>query len=100
VTATCDPWRYNASETVVVLNAATAEQTAMLSNSGRLSVVPKVEIINADVTLRFGADAEERSWALSPGDYLLGEIYLKTGSWPIRYSGAGQIRLTYREAVL
>ena len=40
------------------------------------------------------------TWALSPGEYLLGDIYLKSGSAPLTYSGAGRITLTYREAVL
>lgn len=100
VTATCDPWRYNNSETVVGLIATTAEQTVSLKNTGRLSVVPNITVTGGDVRLVFNANGEERSWALSPGEYLLADIYLKTGSVPLRYSGTGQITLRYREAVL
>ena len=100
VMATCDPWRYNNSETVVGLIATTAEQTTSLINTGRLSVVPNIMVTGGDVRLVFQANGEERSWALSPGEYILSDIYLKTGSAPLRYSGTGQITLRYREAVL
>ena len=100
ITATCDPWRYNNSETVVGLIATTAEQTASLINTGRLSVVPNITVTGGEVRLVFRANGEERTWALSPGEYVLSDIYLKNGSAPLRYSGAGQITLRYREAVL
>lgn len=100
VTATCDSWRYNTSETVVGLLATDTEQTVALINSGRLSVVPNIKISEGSVTLRFTVGTEDRTWALSPGDYMIADIYLKTGSAPLRYSGTGQILITYREAVL
>jgi hypothetical protein len=100
VTATCDPWRYNNAETVVALTATATEQVASLINDGRLSVVPRITITGGAVTLKFGTGTEERTWTLSPGEYTLADIYLKTGAAPLRYSGAGRIVLTYREAVL
>ena len=100
VTATCDPWRYNNSETVVGLIADATAQTTSLINTGRLSVVPRITVEGGLVNLVFNTGAEERTWALSPGEYILSDIYLKTGSHPLRYSGYGQITLTYREAVL
>jgi hypothetical protein len=100
VSATCDPWRYNAAETVVALAATAAEQTVALINSGRLSVVPSIKVSGGDVHLTFNDGAKTQTWALGPGDYLLADIYLKTGSAPLRYSGTGQVVLTYREAVL
>lgn len=100
VTATCDPWRYTALETVVGLTATSQEQTATLINMGRCSVVPTIQITGGSVTLTFGTATEERTWTLSPGEYLLPDIYLKSGSAPLKYSGNGQILLTYREAVL
>ena len=100
VTATCDPWRYNASETVVGLVATTEEQTVTLINNGRCSVVPKITVTGGDVLLRFGTESQEMSWALSPGEYIIGDIYLKRGFAPLKYSGFGQLTLTYREAVL
>ena len=100
VTATCEPWRYNNFETVVGLIATETEQTVALLNNGRRSVVPDITVIGGPVTLIFNTETEERTWALNPGEYVLGDIYLKTGAAPLRYSGAGQVTLTYREAVL
>lgn len=100
VTAVCDPWRYNNTETVVGLIATTNEQTAALINRGRLSVVPSITVSNGSATLKFTEGTETRTWTLSAGTYILADIYLKTGSAPLTYSGTGQITLTYREAVL
>lgn len=100
ITATCDPWRYNNAETVVGLIATSTEQTASLINMGRLSVVPNITVTGGNVTLIFESGGTERTWTLSPGEYTLADIFLKSGSAPLRYSGAGQITLTYREAVL
>lgn len=100
VTATCDPWRYNNSETVVGLIATSTEQTVSLINSGRCAVVPNITVAGGAVHLKFTVGVEERTWALSPGEHILADIFLKTGSAPLKYSGAGQITLAYREAVL
>ena len=96
VDASCDPWKYNASETAVGLIATTTEQTASLINNGRLAVTPTITITGGSINLAFG----ESSWALGEGVYVLPAIYLKTGTHPLRYSGTGTVLLTYREAVL
>lgn len=97
VTAECEPWRYNNTETVVVLTAAAEAQTATLVNSGRLTVVPTLEVTGGDILLKYG----EASWALSAGVYDLPDLLLMRGSTSsITYSGAGVATLTYREAVL
>lgn len=100
VTATCDPWRYNASETVVWLQATANEQTAALINTGRCPVVPHLTVSGGSVTIKFTAGASEFTRTLSPGEYTIADIYLKNGSAPLTYSGSGQVTLTYREAVL
>lgn len=100
VTATCDPWRYNVAETVVALMATASEQTVPLVNMGRLSVVPTITITGGPVSLSLTSGQETRTWALSPGTYTLADIYIKTGSALLGYSGSGQITLKYREAVL
>ena len=100
VSATVDPWRYNKSETVVGLNATEEEQTAVLINNGRRSVVPRITVNNGTVTIIYSTGTEEKTWALGPGEDLLADIYLKSGAVPVRYSGTGQIIFTYREAVL
>lgn len=100
ITATCDPWRYSNAPTVVGLVASSTEQTAYLVNTGRLSVVPTITVTGGEVRLVFHTREQELSWALSPGEYILSDIYLKTGSSPLRYSGSGKATLSYREAVL
>ena len=100
VTATCDPWRYNAAETVVGLIATENEQTALLINNGRRSVVPRISITGGDVRLRFNDGTQTLTWMLGPGEHTLGAIYLRSGSAPLMYTGAGIVTLTYREAVL
>ncbi len=100
VTATCDPWRYNKSETAVGLVASSSEQTAVLVNMGRRSVVPNIKVTGGEVTLIFNSGSEEHTGTLRPGEYPREPLYLKTGSTLVRYRGAGQITFTYREAVL
>lgn len=96
VTATCEPWKYNNAETVVGLTATEAEQTVNLINNGRLPVAPTITVSGGTVNLAFGGS----SWALGAGVYVLPDIYLRGGSYPLRYSGTGTAILTYREAVL
>lgn len=98
VSAECEPWLYSNEETVVELTAATEEQTATVENAGRLTVVPLLEIAGegASVLLQFGA----YSWALGVGAYQLPDLVLPQGEHYITYSGTGNARLTYREAVL
>ena len=96
VTAVCDPWKYSKDETVVMLQATTEEQTAVLINLGRRGVVPLLEIIEGEVLLVYGA----ASWALGVGTYELPDIYLKYGEHAVTYSGTGTFKFTYREAIL
>jgi len=98
VTAICDPWLYAAAETVVELEATTEEQTETLTNGGRMTVVPVLEIAGeeANVLLQFGA----ASWALGPGTYQLPALVLTQGEHLLTYSGTGSVKITYREAVL
>lgn len=100
VTATCEPWRYNNEDTVLMLEATSTEQTAYLTNNGRRSVVPTIKIEGESVTIKFTAGTELRTWTLGPGEYIIGDIYLRSGSAPLVYSGSGKIAFTYREAVL
>lgn len=98
VTAICDPWRYNNHETIVRVTAAAEAQEVRLTNSGRRSVVPVIEITgdSASVNLVYGA----YSWALGPGIYQLPDIVVPQGGLLVSYSGAGVVSFTYREAVL
>lgn len=102
VTATLDPWRYADDETVVRLTTPTAkDQVATLTNNGRRSVVPLLEITGAEgdtVGLAFGT----AKWALSPGTYKLPDIVLRQGDQTLTYNGpeTAAIKLSWREAVL
>lgn len=96
ITATCDPWKYNSTETVVGITATETEQTVQLINNGRYSVVPTITVEGGPVNLAFGSS----SWSLGAGVYVLPDIYLKGGSHPLKYRGSGTVLLKYREAVL
>lgn len=100
VTATCDPWRYNNTETTTTLTATATEQTATLVNQGRLSVVPYIKIEGGTVRLKFSTDTETYTWEKGAFEGRIGDLYLTTGSSPLIYSGTGTITLKYREAVL
>ena len=102
VSAVCEPWAYAVEATEVTLTAAEDEQTAQLINSGRLAVVPVVEVLG-EVVLEFGT----QSWTLATGTYTLPELCLTPGTGlvlpgihELTYSGSGTVALTYREAVL
>lgn len=96
VDATCDPWRYNNAETAYWQQATSATQTLTLVNNGRLAVVPTLTITGGSVSVASGG----RSWSLSAGVYALPDLYLRSGSMPLTYSGTGALLVTYREAVL
>lgn len=96
VTAVCEPWKYAKAETVVSLQAVETEQTAVLMNQGRLSVVPTLVVTGGDVRVTYGT----KSWALSPGTYVLPDLYLTPGEHSITYAGEGALTITYREAIL
>lgn len=98
VTATCAPWRYNSTETIVNLLATDEAQTATFVNAGRRTVVPLLVVAGeGTLNLQYG----KASWSLGPGTYQLPDILLTQGSHEITYSGAGMtLTATYREAVL
>lgn len=98
IDAVCEPWLYSDEETTATLQAGLEEKGASLTNSGRLSVVPSVEIVGGDVNMRFLTN--NATWSLSPGTYYLPDLYLTPGTHRVRYSGTGQILIKYREAVL
>lgn len=98
VTAVCDPWRYNDYETIIRATAGADPLEIRLTNSGRQTVVPVVEITGdeASVNLVYGA----YSWALGAGTYQLPDIVVPQGGVTVTCSGAGEVSFTYREAVL
>lgn len=104
ITATVDPWRYNANETAYHFGAEMdLEKTALLTNQGRRTVVPVLEIAtpswaeeSAQVLLTVGT----ASWSLGPGTYQLPDLVVRQGGTEIKYSGRGDLHFRYREAIL
>lgn len=98
ITATCEPWKYSDTETVITVTAAATEQTVPLVNDGRLAVVPllKVEGGSASVRLVYGSS----SLTLSAGSHQWPDLLLTPGLHTLTYSGSGVLTVTYREAVL
>lgn len=95
ISATCEPWKYSTTETVVTLTAAGITQSVTLHNSGRRAVVPTLVATGSGV-LSFGTS----SLALSAGTYTWPDLLLTPGSHVLAYTGSGSVTLTYREAVL
>lgn len=100
VSAMCDPWRYNKSETVVGVIATSTAKTVTLINNGRLSIIPRVKITGGPVTLKYSSEGTTKTWTQNAGSYNLVDLYIKTGSAVVTYSGTGTVTFTYREAVL
>lgn len=98
VTATCEPWRYSQKETRISILAFDNESTLVLSNGGRMVIVPDVVVTGygARVTLVCGA----KRWTLGTGSYRLPELALSHGNTVLTYQGVGTITFTYREAIL
>lgn len=98
VTATCDPWLYFFTERAYTLTATAQEQSLVLGNIGRRTVVPQAVITGdgASFLIKYGGV----SLAMGPGTYKLPDLLLRTGNTPITYSGTGTAKITYREAVL
>lgn len=96
VTAVCDPWRYQNYETVISLTAEATVQEAKLTNSGRRTVVPVIQVTGGEVSLVYGT----YTWALGAGTYQLPDLTVPQGGTLITYSGTGVLTFTYREAIL
>lgn len=98
VTAICDPWFYSSVESVYTLIATEAQQSLVLANNGRRSVVPAVVVTGTDasVLIEYGTISQ----ALGVGTYKLADLLLPSGTTTLKYSGSGTAKISYREAVL
>lgn len=95
VTAVCGPWKHANTEKVMTLTATDTTQQALLVNEGRRAVVPTIEVEGTVVLEYDGAVLE-----MDAGEYLWPHLLLTPGHHRVKYSGAGQVVLRYREAVL
>ena len=96
VEAICDPWRYDAEETIVYFEGTDTEQVQMLTNYGRKPVVPTILVEGGEITLTF----EESTITLAEGTHITPMLYLTTGEHELTYKGTGSALLTWREAAL
>lgn len=98
VTATCEPWKYRNTDTVVLLEASAVKGMARLVNGGRRVVVPIITVTGADaqVLLEYGT----ASLSLAAGTHKWPALVLTPGAHVLTYSGSGTVTITYREAVL
>lgn len=96
VTAICAPWLYKLTETQYTLTAAETSKTMILVNSGRLAMVPTLEVTGS-VALVYGTAYLQLT---TPGTYEWPVLLLTPGSHALDYSGDGTLTITYREAVL
>ena len=99
VTATCEPWRYNVELTTVAVTATSAEKTIVLANEGRKSVIPVIDI-SEEVVLKYETEPRGLQLGEERRSIFIPDLYLKTGTHQIHYSGSGQIQVHHREAVL
>lgn len=96
VTATCEPWLYAAKETIKELTASDAEQTVLLTNYGRRTVVPRLTVAGGTATIALpGAYI-----TLEPGSYEWPTLQLAPGLTEVVCAVSGLLTFTYREAVL
>lgn len=98
VTATCEPWKYANTETVVAIAATAEKQRLTLINSGRRALVPVLTVggANASVLLEY----DTASLAMSAGVVQWPHLLLTPGSHTVKVSGSGSLVISYREAVL
>lgn len=95
ITCDCEPYKRKQAVTTATFTATATEQTGTITNSGRMTVVPTVEV-SASVTLQF----DEGSISLGAGTYTLDNFALKQGAHTVKYSGSGTIKFTFREGDL
>jgi hypothetical protein len=98
VTATCEPWKYARSKTIVTAKCTSSKQTLTLTNSGRRTIAPTITVTgeDADVLLELPASSK----ALPEGEWQWPALALTPGSHVVTYSGTGMLAISYREAVL
>ena len=95
LSATVAPWLYKKTETIYTFDLHEAEQTAALTNSGRLAMVPQIGV-TGEALLEYGT----ASIALSEGVFEWPDLLLTPGEHAVKYSGEGKLTFTFREAVL
>lgn len=95
VTANCEPWRYNMTETVYH-KAVTSDRTVLsIVNAGRKTIIPELEVTGS-VNIEYSS----LKLSLETGTYKATDLILKTGTHTLTVYGSGELTVRYREAVL
>jgi len=95
IEANCEPYRYALNETVRTFELTDQTIEILLSNHGRKTVIPEVEI-EGNITLAF----DEYRISVSSGPYKFPDLVVSTGDKLVTLSGSGKITFKYREGVL
>lgn len=98
VTATCEPWKYADTLTMITLTATATPQVITLINRGRRALVPTLKANGGSVHLAYGAATKEVP--SNGGNYQWPDLLLIPGEHPVSYYGSGSLLIWYREAVL
>lgn len=98
VTGVCAPWLYSSRETVVELTGSANEwKSVQLLNNGRRAVIPVITTsAGSDIQLKYN----NISSTLTGGTYEWPGLLLSPGRHTLEYRGPGNLRISYREAVL
>lgn len=102
ITCDCEPYKRKQTVTTTTFTASKTAQIGTITNPGRMTVVPTVEVSastegeEVSVALQF----DEGSISLGAGMYTLDNFALKQGAHTIQYSGTGTIKFTFREGEL
>lgn len=94
VECNCDPWFYNATETIRSFTIS-SQTNIVLVNNGFKTLSPDITVTGS-ITLTFGTT----SVSLTSGTYKLTDLKLKAGNNLLSATGSGTITFTYREGVL
>lgn len=116
LTATCDPWMYfNGEEDVNITSSASTTAYRDLINDGAKLVVPTIKITTQSSVQLWGGGLEFSKQvegavlgythqlsnvSLGAGTYKLPDFYIEPGeTFRLNFTGDGNIKITYREAV-
>lgn len=91
----CEPYRYALTETVRTFELIDQTMEILLTNHGRKTVIPMVEI-EGEITLAF----DEYRITVGSGPYKFPDLIVKTGNKLVTLSGSGKITFSYQEGVL
>ena len=95
IEATCEPWRYNVTDTIRHISVNRETKDLVIRNNGAKTLSPIIEVTGAiDIT------HNGHKTSLTYGSYIISDIKLYRGLNIIKVSGKGSVSFTYKEADL